>query len=240
MALKVSAGNMYPWVTHTHSFLGGECPHKCSYCYVNNPRWGRPERYQGPCRLIETEFKVKYDEKTLKQKGGKTPAIIFIEHMNDLFAKGVPNVFIRKVLEHCKLYPENTYVLQTKNPNRFFEWIETFPANVILGTTIESNRWIKDHMGEAPHPEERYVAMRDLPTRFKKFITIEPVMDFDVDEFAKWIAEINPAFLNLGADSKGKGLPEPTVEKVMALVAKLHELGVELREKHNLARLKAK
>ena len=61
---------------------------------------------------------------------------------------------------------------------------------------------------------------------------------FDVDIFAKWIAEINPDFINLGADSKGHNLPEPTVEKIMQLVKKLKKYGVELREKHNLQRLK--
>jgi hypothetical protein len=70
-------------------------------------------------------------------------------------------------------------------------------------------------------------------------ITIEPVMDFDVDILAMWIHEIHPFFVNLGADSKNRGLPEPTREKVMALVAALDEYGIELREKHNLERLKA-
>ena len=69
------------------------------------------------------------------------------------------------------------------------------------------------------------------------FVTIEPVLDFDVNVLANWIAMIKPEFLNLGADSKNRNLPEPTVEKVMALVAKLHEYGIELREKHNLNRL---
>jgi hypothetical protein len=62
-------------------------------------------------------------------------------------------------------------------------------------------------------------------------------MDFDVDIMAEWIDMIKPKFLNLGADSKKHNLPEPTVEKIHALVAKLKEYGIELREKHNLARL---
>lgn len=31
MSLKKSTGNMYPWVTHTHTHLGGECSHKCVF-----------------------------------------------------------------------------------------------------------------------------------------------------------------------------------------------------------------
>jgi len=79
MSLKKSNGNMYPWVTHTHSHLGGECPHACTYCYVDNPRFGRPAKYTGPIRLLEDEFKVNYGT-------GRT---IFVENCNDLFAAAV-------------------------------------------------------------------------------------------------------------------------------------------------------
>jgi hypothetical protein len=82
------------------------------------------------------------------------------------------------------------------------------------------------------------LAMVKMPKTFKRFVTIEPVLDFDVDVLAGWIAEIRPEFLNLGADSKNNNLPEPTVEKIMALVNKLRGCGIELREKHNLKRLK--
>ena len=93
-------------------------------------------------------------------------------------------------------------------------------------------------MGNAPVPEDRYEAMMNLPLEEKLFLTLEPILDFDINVLASWVADINPEFLNLGADSKGNGLQEPTVEKIMALTNKLHEIGIELREKHNLNRLK--
>lgn len=237
MPLKKSQGQMYPWVDATHTHLGGECPHKCSYCYVDNPRFGRAPRYQGEIRLIEDEFKVKYDEKTLMKVCGKYPAVIFVENCNDLFAESVPLDFIFKIIRHCRDYPKNIYVFQTKNPIRFLSGFN-FPQNVIFGTTIESNLWYPEIMKDAPHPVDRFNAM--LKITGMKFLTIEPVLDFDVEAFARWIKEINPNFLNLGADSKGRGLPEPTFEKIMALTAKLKEYGIELREKHNLERLKQK
>jgi len=226
MPLTKAKGNMYPWVTHTHAHLGGECPHKCCYCYVDNPRFGRPAKYTGELRLIESEFKVKYGT-------GRT---IFIENCNDLFAKEVPTLFIFRIIEHCFDFPENTYVWQTKNPARYLELGDIFPKKSIFGCTIETNREISS-IGMAPSPQERAEAMIKL-VNTRKFLTLEPILDFDVDILAGWIADINPEFLNLGADSKGHGLPEPTVEKVHALVAKLAEYGIELREKHNLARLK--
>ena len=70
MPLNKSKGNMYKFVSHTHSHLGGECPHKCIYCYVDSFRHRVP-KYQGELRLIEKELEVNY---------GKGKAI-FIEHV---------------------------------------------------------------------------------------------------------------------------------------------------------------
>lgn len=226
MSLKKSKGNMYPWVTHQHCHLGGECPHKCVYCYVDNPRFGRPARYQGPLRLIEKEFSVNYGK-------GKT---IFTENCNDLFAAKVSDEFIARILAHCRQWPENTFVFQTKNPGRYLEWLSLMPLSFILGCTIETNRVIKG-ISTAPAPVDRAREMNCL-TGQRRFITIEPVLDFDVDILADWIRCIRPEFLNLGADSKNHGLPEPTVEKIMEFTEKLKEYGIELREKSNLSRLR--
>lgn len=228
MPLNKTKGNMYSWVTHTHSHLGGECPHKCSYCYVDNPRWGRPARYTGELRLIENEFKVNYGT-------GKT---IFVEHCNDLFAEDVPIKFIYKIFGHCFQYPDNIYVFQTKNPIRYSKIaLNLIIGNSILGTTIESNRYFPQ-MKNTPMPFERMRAMERIK-EFKKFVTIEPVMDFDVAVLEDWIIKINPEFVNIGADSKGHKLPEPPIEKVHALIDRLQKANIEIREKNNLDRLKA-
>lgn len=219
---------MYPWVTHTHCHLGGECLHKCKYCYVDNPRFGRPAKYTGEIRLIEVEFSVRYGE-------GKT---IFVECMNDLFAAAVPWEHINRILTHCAVWPKNTYVFQTKNPDRYASFLDSIPAGSILGTTIETNRELEG-ISEAPSVFDRFDAMTKIPHQFKRFVTVEPILDFDVDELASWIWQIGPDFLNIGADSKNHGLPEPTQAKVLELVAALKTKGIEVREKHNLSRLLA-
>jgi len=224
--MKKAAGNMYPWVTHVHAHLGGECQHACRYCYVDHPVHGRAAKYQGEIRLIDDELLVRYGE-------GKT---IFVEHMNDLMAAGVNGEFIAHIFQHCREYPMNTYVFQSKNPTRFGGWLHHVPGGSIIGTTIETNRVIGG-ISDAPVPEMRYEAMRDLEWK-RKFVTIEPVLDFDVEVLAKWIVDIGPEFLNLGADSKDRGLPEPSVSKIEELVGVLAESGIELREKHNLGRLR--
>ncbi len=229
MSLKKSKGNMYSWLTHVHSFLGGSCVHDCRYCYIKSAIYRRNpkfiERYTGDISLIEKEFNTNYGE-------GKT---IFIEHMNDLFAENIPNEFIVRILEHCKKFPKNTYVFQTKNPARYNEFIHLIPADSILGTTIETNRDMSD-ISKAPPAKDRYKAMKKL--KFRKFVTTEPALKFDIKILAKWIGEINPEFFNIGADSKGNNLIEPTYSEILELTNTLRDkYGIEVREKHNMQRL---
>lgn len=228
MSLKKSHGNMYPWVTHMSSHLAGDCPHKCSYCYVKSPAMSRNpafvKRYSGELRLIDDEFSVNY---------GKDKTI-FIEHCNDLFAKEVSSEFITRIIEHCTKFPKNIYVFQTKNPARYFKFLDIIPQNSILGSTIETNRDMSN-ISKAPSAKERYEAMRDL--KFRKFVTVEPILQFDKEEFARWLGEIKPEFFNIGADSKGNGLIEPTYTEILALVEELKKYGIEVREKHNMQRL---
>lgn len=219
---KKSKGNMYDWVTHTHTHLGGECPHKCKYCYVQRNRFGVSPRYQGELRLIEKEFEVPY------RKG----EVIFIEHMNDMFAEDMPLVFIEKILSHCRRNSEAEYVFQTKNPENAFSNIGLFPKKYIIGTTIESNREYPE-ISNAPTPESRNWGIEKFK---KKFITIEPILDFDVEEFVAMIIIAKPDFINIGADSKHCNLPEPTPEKIKLFIEILQEANINIRKKSNLER----
>jgi protein gp37 len=135
---------MYPWISHMITHLDGECPHKCSYCYVDNPRFGRPERFKGP---------IKLNEDALAEPLG-VGRVIFVEHMTDLFAYEVPIVLIERILEHCAMFPCNQYVFQTKNVGKLLRcWQNTVSPiiqdkHTLVGTTIETNRFIP--LTEAP------------------------------------------------------------------------------------------
>ena len=227
MPLNKSRGNMYDFCTHTHTHIGGKCPHACSYCSVQSMAKRYPvlkAKYSGPLHLIEKEFSVNYGS-------GKT---IFIENCNDMFADDVPVPFIERIMDHCKAWPENTYVFQTKNPKRAMTC--RFPEKLILGTTIETNREIL--CSDAPDPSDRADGIGATSSNIKTFITIEPIMDFDVDLFSLLIIGANPNFVNIGADSKGHNLPEPSYDKVMDLINILTMFGIEIRKKVNLERLK--
>ena len=73
----------------------------------------------------------------------------------------------------------------------------------------------------------------------KKMITLEPIMDFDVEILSDWIERINPEFVNIGADSNRKkdySIPEPSKFKIQNLIKKLR-LFTKVNLKPNLARL---
>lgn len=226
MPLKKSHGNMYDWVSRMHSHLGGKCPHECEYCYVQKNRFGVSERYQGKVRIIADELKVNY-------KNGNT---IFIEHMNDMFAVGVSDEMIHQILAHCNQYSGNTYVFQTKNPERAFEFIEEFPKKFMMGTTIESDR---DYpISKAPTEKSRFLGIARFSNRgIETFITIEPILDMDVHEMIDWIKSVKPSFVNIGADSKRCNLPEPPNFKIKELVARLQAEKINIKKKVNLTRL---
>jgi DNA repair photolyase len=214
-----SKGNMYEWVTHTWS-PGIGCSHQCSYCYVRKYR-------EQP-----SVFKLDLPFPTLGE--GK---MIFVGHLCDMWAKDVSRDDIAQVLAHCVHYP-NSYMFQSKNPERFETIGLLFPSDTLLGATVETNRQdIIDKLSKAPPIMERLNSIRRLNEWRRCFLTIEPILDFDLDIFTKLIVSVNPAWVNIGADSKSHNLPEPPSQKVKELVFKLTDSGIEVRNKENLLRI---
>ena len=92
-------------------------------------------------------------------------------------------------------------------------------------------------MGQSPHPGDRYAALRCLRAELPHaeiFVTVEPILDFDRDEFVKMLVGIAPTFVNIGCDSKNNGLPEPKREKIICLIRDLVMAGIKVRIKSNL------
>ena len=221
--LNPSVGNMYDWVTHTWGCIHG-CPHQCDYCYAKK----MAERYKREWSSVPQL------SKPFPNLDGK-PKKVFVCHTSDLFAEEVPDDMIKDVLVHCQMSPANRYVFQTRNPARIVRqgWLYTphckninraYVYNPIVGCTIETNRndLAKQHSG-APAPTDRAQAMRNLSQfGFETFVTVEPILDFDVEQFVNLLLFANPATVYIGADSKGCGLEEPTVEKVVELVNELN------------------
>jgi len=218
MPLNKAKGEMYTWVTHTWNPIKGECPHGCSYCYMK--RWGK----QKPIHL---------DEKELKTDLG-SGNFIFVGSSCDMFAKEIPEKWILDTLNHCESFYENKYLFQTKNPQGIINYQNYMPEAVIC-TTIETNRWYPVIMGNSPAPELRASEMHYL-NEWERYVTIEPIMDFDLDKMIKYISWCNPVQVNIGADSGNNHLPEPPKEKIFELIDELKKFTV-IDQKRNLQRL---
>ena len=204
---------MYEFLTHTWNTVKGKCPHDCSYCYM--------KRFpQKDVRFAESELKTNLG-------AGNT---IFVGSSCDMFAKKIPLEWIDETIRHCKNYPKNTYLFQTRN-TYCFNYVD-FPPEVVLSTTIESNRDYFPISG-GPKVVERAINLRAMSLKgYKTMITIEPVMDFDIDEMVKLIKYCRPNWINLGADSGRNNLPEPSKEKLLELISRL-----DIRMKKNFNRL---
>ena len=221
MGLNISKGNMYEFVTHTWNTVKGKCPHDCSYCYMK--RWGN---------LKDTRF----DLSELKTDLG-IGNFIFVGSSCDMFAQTIPYIWIFETLDHCNHFSKNQYLFQTKNPYRITELLPIImDLEPIICTTIESNRWYPEIMADSPSIENRINAMR-LITEFRKFVTIEPILDFDIETLVEMIKKVDPEQVNIGADSGGHNLPEPSYQKIMDLAAELSKF-TSVANKSNLNRLK--
>ena len=213
-------GNMYSFCTHTWNAIKGKCSHDCSYCYM--------KRFpQNPIRLDEKEFKTDLGENNF----------IFVGSSTDMFADDVPKEWIMNTLNWCRIHNKNKYLFQTKNPKRFEEFKGCFPVNSVYGITIESNN--ARLFSNAPSPFDRFQAICIWQTyNFVKdvMVTIEPIMEFDLDIMIKWLHNIKPKWVNIGADSKGHSLPEPSWDKVQDLIKELKKF-TEVKVKDNLNRL---
>jgi len=224
MTLNISKGNMYPFITDTWNTVKGKCPHDCSYCYMK--RFGE----QKPIRFDESELKTDLGE-------GK---FIFVGSSCDMWADGVENEWIHRTLLYCNKF-KNKYLFQSKNPSRFMDFISQFPPNTILGTTIESNKTYNE-ISKTPSPTNRAVSLNKISSFFSTMVTIEPIMDFDnfspIRFSLPYLVHLcKPQWVNIGADSQGHELPEPSSEKIQSLIDNLRDADIEVKIKSNLKRL---
>ncbi len=214
MALNKSKGNMYEFVTHTWNTVKGECFHGCSYCYMQ--RWGQLKA-------------IRFDEKELKTDLGNSN-FIFVGSSNDMWAQNIPEEWIQRTLDHCSKY-DNNYMFQTKNPQNVRH--ELIPNSSVC-ITLETNRHYPEIMRNCPTPEQRVEQMTLI--KHPLYVTIEPMMDFDLPVLVEMLKSCEPIQINIGADSGGNGLPEPPKEKVLQLVHELQKF-TTIHNKANLKRI---
>lgn len=204
------------------------CDFQCSYCSARKLAF---TRLKNSPRYIDGFSPHQVTDK-LNRKF-KPDTWVFIGYMGDIsFA---PRAFIVDLCARISSQPEVKFLFCTKNPTKYITWHITWPDNLYLGATIETNRDYK--LSRAPIPLFRYRSMQSL-VHPKKFISIEPIMDFDLGEFLTWIERIKPEIVEVGADNYRNKLPEPKAYKVQSLLNGLRNICPNVIEKVGLSRLK--
>lgn len=213
---------MFPFITKTWNPLGGHCIHECEGCWAQKKiiDW-RMEKYQGIPHLIESELTKRFSKEDF----------VFVQDMTDLFANNVPQDAILKVLDFCH-ESESKFLLLTKNPRRYriFEK-ELNHIDGFVGVTLETNRDYPNG-SLAPLRSERFESFINLECMPYKFVSIEPIRDFDLEEFANWIFNVpNLDSVAIGYDNYSNHLPEPSLEKTNQLIAKLETAHIKVYRK---------
>lgn len=218
LALNKRSGNMYEFVTHTWNPIKGICYHQCRYCYM---RYLLNETFQRPPVLVKGEFSRNLNE----------AKVLFVGSSIDMFAKDIPDKWIMRVLDHCAQFNENksegehiVFLLQSKDPARILQFAQhPIMAHAVVATTLETNRYDSNFMGNSPLISDRASAMEEIADMgIYTMVTAEPLMDFDLDKFSELIKRCNPRRVNIGKNSaRDYRVPEPDSQKVRELVTRL-------------------
>jgi protein gp37 len=96
----------------------------------------------------------------------RTPRVVFVNSMSDLFHARVPIGFVRDVFEVIADTPQHTYQLLTKRSSRLRRFADTlqWPANLWMGVSVEDSTQLA-----------RVEDLRGTPARVK-FLSAEPLL----------------------------------------------------------------
>lgn len=216
---KKTKGKMFNIVSRTWNPVTG-CLYNCNYCWARNLA---TTKLQNSHRYLEG-FKPSLNEAEFRSKFGKGD-LVFVSDMGDLFGDFIPDEWIARVLDKISGYPEADFLLMTKNPQRYHEFLHCMPKNAILGVTIETNNdeiVQIDKVSTAPLPSERYNFMKNIDWD-RKLVSIEPILDFDLNPFKQWIEDIYPFLVYVGYDNYGHKLREPILKNTLNLISVISE-----------------
>jgi protein gp37 len=101
-----------------------------------------------------------------RPKEWKTPRLIFVNSMSDLFLPEIPFDFIRRVFGIMNQCPQHAFQVLTKRPDNAAKWASqlVWSSNIWMGTTVE-NAEVKG----------RIRILRQIPAAIR-FLSLEPLL----------------------------------------------------------------
>jgi protein gp37 len=162
----MSDGSSIEWTEATWNPVTGctKVSPGCAHCYAET----FAERFRGvPGHPYEVGFDLTLREDRLDLPlRWKTPRLIFVNSMSDLFHADVPDAYVRAVFATMREASQHTFQVLTKRPERAAELADSvpWPDNVWMGTSVENQRWTT-----------RIDALRQIPAHIR-FLSCEPLL----------------------------------------------------------------
>lgn len=145
----------------------------CKNCYAEK----FAERFRGvPGHPYEQGFDLKlWPERLDLPRTWKSPRMIFVNSMSDLFHEAVPDAFIESVVATMVATSRHTFQVLTKRSKRLAEWSQAraagsrgpslaWPQNVWVGVSIENENYLS-----------RVDDLRRVPAA-TRFLSVEPLL----------------------------------------------------------------
>ena len=208
-------------------FVG--CKFDCLYCEASYKKLLRWEGKMHHCLKC-----VNYEPHAHPERLDRLPSdrVIFVLSNGDI--SFCDPDFVHKIVEVMRKdrRSNRVFLLQSKNPACFTDLLDGLPHNVVLMTTLETNRDSKySEVSKAPLPSQRFRDFLQLAWD-RKALVMEPILDFDLYVILEWAKKLNPEAIFIGFESKRKCiLPEPSDLKVLDLHKELKGLGLETCDK---------
>jgi len=141
----------------------------CKHCYAER----FAERFRG---VDNHPFEAGFDpvlrpDRIEQPYRWRTPRMVFVNSMSDLFGDFVPNEFLARVFNVMRLTPQHTYQILTKRAPRLRAWTDANPwlpdaRNIWLGVSVENRK----------HGVPRIAELRAAQAACR-FLSVEPLLE---------------------------------------------------------------
>ena len=189
-----------PWTNETWNFIGGcgEVSAGCRNCAarrsVGNRFFGLADHplYKGTVEggkwtgVVQTCLDVGRPDILEQPRHWRTPRMIFVEFMGDLFHPKVPFSFIERVMRVIEQCPQHTFQILTKRSQRMLEYFSGVGKQFELSCC--PNLWLGVSVENQKTADERIPDVLAIPGAAVRFVSAEPQLG--ALDLLPWLADV--------------------------------------------------